>query len=63
MHKVSKLSISFSVAVFLLSLYFFLPNVVNLPKYLSFSNSKINFGLDINGGTHLLMKVNTEAYL
>jgi len=53
------------VSILIFSFFFccFLPNIVKLPKSLSFISSKINFGLDISGGTHLFLKVNSEDYL
>jgi len=63
MLKVSKISIGFAVFLFGFCLYAFLPNVVKTPHFLPQIGNKINFGLDINGGTHLLLKANTEQYI
>jgi preprotein translocase subunit SecD len=63
MLKASKFSIISIILLFVFCLYLALGNFINYSKKMPFSNSKVNLGLDISGGTHLLLRVNTGDYL
>ncbi len=45
----------------LIALIVFLPNVVNMENIWWFSKAKINYGLDIQGGLHLVMGVDVDG--
>jgi preprotein translocase subunit SecD len=48
------------ITISLLSLIFILPNYVSKPWL---PNSRINLGLDLQGGSHLLLEVDFESYV
>jgi preprotein translocase subunit SecD len=52
-----------SILVTLISLVYFLPNFTSSEKYSWLPNSKLNLGLDLRGGSHLLLNVDFDKYL
>ncbi len=67
MLKISKWNLFFVFSVCLLGLYYILPNfygkseVTALPSFLS--KKQVNLGLDLQGGSHLLLEVETNNVL
>jgi len=67
MLKVSKWNLFFIIVVCISGLYFILPNfygkseVTALPSYIS--KKQVNLGLDLQGGSHLLLEVDTRSVL
>ncbi len=67
MLKVSKWNIFFVLSICLTALYYIVPNlygkseVTALPKYIS--KKQVNLGLDLQGGSHLLLEVDTKSVL
>ena len=51
------------VMFFLFSFIYLLPNVVELPKGWVFHKKKLNYGLDIQGGAHLVYGVDVKGVL
>jgi preprotein translocase subunit SecD len=49
--------------VFAMAALWVLPNVVKVPDNWIFSKKKLNYGLDIQGGVHLVMGVDTDGVL
>ena len=67
MLNISKWNLFFVFSVCLLGFYYILPNfygkseVTALPKFLS--QKQVNLGLDLQGGSHLLLEVDTKSVL
>ena len=67
MLNISKWRILFVLSICLMGLYFVYPNFYNktevtaLPKI--FSKKQVNLGLDLQGGSHLLLEVDTNTVL
>ena len=67
MLNISKWNLFFVLSVCLLGLYYFIPNfygkseVTALPSFLS--KKQVNLGLDLQGGSHLLLEVETKTVL
>ena len=67
MLNISRWRIFFVVLICLLGIYFIYPNFYNktevtaLPNYLS--KKQVNLGLDLQGGSHLLLEVDTNSVL
>jgi len=67
MLNISKWNLFFVFSVCLLGLYYFIPNfygkseVTALPSFLS--KKQVNLGLDLQGGSHLLLEVETKTVL
>ena len=67
MLRISKWNIFFVLSVCLIAVYYIIPNlygkseVTALPKYLS--QKQVNLGLDLQGGSHLLLEVDTKSVL
>ena len=67
MLKVSKWNIFFVLSICLTALYYIVPNlygkseVTALPNYIS--KKQVNLGLDLQGGSHLLLEVDTKSVL
>ena len=67
MLSLSKWRIFFVILVCLSGIYFLYPNFFNktevtaLPSYLS--KKQVNLGLDLQGGSHLLLEVDTKSVL
>ena len=67
MLNISRWRIFFVVLICLLGIYFIYPNFFNktevtaLPNYLS--KKQVNLGLDLQGGSHLLLEVDTNSVL
>ena len=67
MLKISKWNLLFVLSVCLTAIYYILPNlygkseVTALPKF--FSQKQVNLGLDLQGGSHLLLEVDTKSVL
>ncbi len=65
MLSISKWKLSFVTFVCLLSIYFLIPNfygkseVTALPSF--FSQKQVNLGLDLQGGSHLLLEVDVNS--
>lgn len=59
----SYLKITFIAAVCLFALIFSLPNFMGDKKVDFLPDSKVNLGLDLQGGSYLLLEVDFEAYL
>lgn len=51
------------LAVFVVSVLWTLPNVVKVPDNWWFSKKKITYGLDIQGGVHLVMGVDVDSVI
>jgi preprotein translocase subunit SecD len=66
MRKEVKLLKSWNVIISILitigSLYYFLPNFVSTDKHSWLPSSKLNLGLDLRGGSHLLLNVDFDKY-
>ncbi len=58
--KISKFKLLISIFISLLSFYFAAPNFTKLPFL---SERKLNLGLDLQGGAHLLYEVDFDSYL
>ncbi|MFL2660381.1 MAG: protein translocase subunit SecD [Alphaproteobacteria bacterium] len=67
MLNINKWNIFFVIAVFFTAIYYVVPNlfgkseVTALPNYLS--KKQVNLGLDLQGGSHLLLEVDTQTVL
>ena len=67
MLEISKWRLFIVLSVCLLGIYYLIPNFYNktevtgLPKYIS--KKQVNLGLDLQGGSHLLLEVDTNAVL
>ncbi len=67
MLKISKWNISFVLMVLTLAIYYVIPNlygkseVTALPDFIS--KKQVNLGLDLQGGSHLLLEVDTKTVL
>ena len=67
MLNISKWNLFFVIFVCLIGIYFLIPNIYGksevtaLPGYLS--KKQVNLGLDLQGGSHLLLEVDTKAVL
>ena len=67
MLKLSKWNILLVISVIILGFYYMIPNffgkseVTALPEV--FSKKQVNLGLDLQGGSHLLLEVETNAVL
>jgi preprotein translocase subunit SecD len=55
--------ITISILVTIISLIYFIPNFLPQNKYGFLPSSKLNLGLDLRGGSHLLLNVDFEKYL
>ena len=67
MLKIGKWNIFFVLTVCITAIYYVIPNlygkseVTALPNYLS--KKQVNLGLDLQGGSHLLLEVDTKSVL
>ena len=67
MLKITKLKLLFVLSICILGVYYIIPNfydkteVTGLPNYVS--KKQVNLGLDLQGGSHLLLEVDTNAVL
>ena len=67
MLKITKMKLLFVLSICVLGIYFIIPNfydkteVTGLPNYVS--KKQVNLGLDLQGGSHLLLEVDTNAVL
>lgn len=52
-----------SLIITILAIYFALPNYLSEEKYNWLPNSKVNLGLDLRGGSHLLLHADINAYI
>lgn len=59
----SYFKMSFIIAVCLFAVWFSLPNFVNNKNFAFLPDSKVNLGLDLQGGSYLLLEVNVKSYL
>jgi preprotein translocase subunit SecD len=51
------------IIICFLSVLFALPNFINTKHFSFLPSSQINYGLDLKGGSHLLLKVDFQSYL
>lgn len=63
MPEISKFKFFISLAVTLLAFYFAAPNFISNPSLSFLPEEKINLGLDLKGGSQLLMSVDTKSYI
>lgn len=63
MHKISKVKILSSIIFTILAVIYALPNFISIPENSSFPNKRVNLGLDLRGGSHLLIKIDFGDYL
>jgi len=68
MFRFSPLKAFFVLAVCIIAIFYSLPNFISEPKkevapYKYLPNNKVNLGLDLQGGAHLLLQVNFDYYL
>ena len=67
MLKITKMKLLFVLSICVLGIYYIIPNfydkteVTGLPNYVS--KKQVNLGLDLQGGSHLLLEVDTNAVL
>ena len=67
MLEISKWKLFLVITVCILGIYYLIPNFYNktevtgLPNYIS--KKQVNLGLDLQGGSHLLLEVDTKAVL
>ena len=67
MLKINKWNVFFVLAVCVTAIYYIIPNIYGksevtaLPKFLS--QKQVNLGLDLQGGSHLLLEVDTKSVL
>ena len=67
MLKISKWNITFVLMVLIIAIYYVIPNlygkseVTALPNFVS--KKQVNLGLDLQGGSHLLLEVDTRTVL
>ena len=67
MLEISKWKLFLVLSVCFLGIYYLIPNfyekteVTGLPNYIS--KKQVNLGLDLQGGSHLLLEVDTKAVL
>ena len=67
MLRLNKWNIVFVLSILILGIYYVIPNlygkseVTALPNFLS--KKQVNLGLDLQGGSHLLLEVDTQAVL
>jgi len=47
----------------LCAIYFFIPNFININNSAVFSNKKVNLGLDLQGGSYLLLEIDSSPLL
>ena len=65
MLKINKWNVFFVLAVCVTAIYYIIPNIYGksevtaLPKFLS--QKQVNLGLDLQGGSHLLLEVDTKS--
>jgi preprotein translocase subunit SecD len=59
----SYFKMSFIAAVCLFAIWFSLPNFVGGKNFAFLPDSKVNLGLDLQGGSYLLLEVNFKSYL
>ena len=67
MLRLNKWNIGFVLSIIILGIYYVIPNlygkseVTALPNFLS--KKQVNLGLDLQGGSHLLLEVDTQAVI
>ena len=67
MLKINKWNVFFVLVVCVTAIYYIIPNIYGksevtaLPKFLS--QKQVNLGLDLQGGSHLLLEVDTKSVL
>lgn len=59
----SRLKVLSIISVIFIGIYFFLPNISFLNSNKFFSEKKINLGLDLQGGSYLLLEIDSEPLI
>ena len=49
--------------VFIFGIYFFIPNILPISSNILFSNKKVNLGLDLQGGSYLLLEIDSKPLI
>ena len=49
--------------VFIFGIYFFIPNILSISSNILFSNKKVNLGLDLQGGSYLLLEIDSKPLI
>ena len=49
--------------VFIFGIYFFIPNILPISNNILFSNKKVNLGLDLQGGSYLLLEIDSKPLI
>lgn len=63
MQKISKFKFIISVIFTLIAILYVLPNFTNNHRLSWFPGDKINLGLDLRGGSHLLLSADFDSYM
>ena len=59
----SRLKVLSIISIIVIGIYFFLPNILFLGNNKFFSEKKINLGLDLQGGSYLLLEIDSEPLI
>jgi protein-export membrane protein SecD len=59
----SRLKVLSIISIIIIGIYFFLPNISFLGNNKLFSEKKINLGLDLQGGSYLLLEIDSEPLI
>lgn len=62
MYSISKAKLIAATIITLLCAYFVAPNFISKERVSWLPNSKVNLGLDLQGGAHLLLAVDTDSF-